>query len=205
SNLGYLHLNHDGPGKAEKYFEQACEVVEKLVADYPNAPSYQHTLGGNLSNLAGALDALGKSEQARPLLERAIKCQQEALRLSPGHRSYRHFLWIHVNTLAKVLGHLPVPPEELDKAHRRSMDLARALAADCPDVPEYQAAAGEALTSWADGLRKRGRGEQARSLLEEAIGYQKRALLLNPKHPKYREKVGDNHNLLSIVLASLKK
>jgi serine/threonine protein kinase len=204
-NLASLLRSTGQADKAEEYLQKARLTAEKLAADFPTVPDYQSYLGGALNNLAMLLTSLGKADAARPLLEQAIEHQQAALRLAPKHRRYREYLSNHITNLVVVLGKLEVPDEDVDKVRAEAVALARGLAADYPDVVDYQSGVGVALNNRASALVKRKEWEQARPLLDEAIEFQMKAPQPNPKNTICLEYLRNHYMLLAEVLQSLER
>jgi tetratricopeptide (TPR) repeat protein len=198
-------LTRSEPEKAIGYVNQGIKTAEKLVAEFPSVPDYQCELGGFLNNLAMLNHRLGRYEPARKLLEKAIVHQEEAVRQNPKNRHYRDFLKNHVANLALTLEQLKVPAAELDKVRRRAIELARGMAKDHPEVPDYQGHLGLCLLGWARVLHKRGQSEQALKVLQEALPYQQKALEASPKHPLYLGFVRDHYILWARVLTALKR
>src|SRR5262249_10635632 len=59
------------------------------------------------------------------------------------------------------------------------------LAADLPNVPDYQSGLGVALSAWAQFQSNRGNRAAALDLVDEAIRHQRAALKGNPNNPDY--------------------
>jgi tetratricopeptide (TPR) repeat protein len=89
--------------EAERAYRQAHELQQKLVTDFPDEPEYHSGLGATLNNLAIHLAHRGEQAEARRLLEEAIRHQQAALKIRPGHPVYRQWLRNHCSSLAATL------------------------------------------------------------------------------------------------------
>jgi serine/threonine protein kinase/tetratricopeptide (TPR) repeat protein len=186
ANLGYLGILYRRTNRrddARKMWDQARKLHEKLAGEYPQIAGYQSSFGASLSNWAFLLEDEGKLDEARATLEQAIRRQLIALKANPREPTAREFLGKHYQNLAHILGQLRAPEEE--KVRRQAIEVQKRLAADFPNVLDYQSGAGITLSSWAERLRARGQLEKARRLLGEAIRYQWVALKANPDNPGY--------------------
>jgi serine/threonine-protein kinase len=98
-NLGDL-LRTFEPKEAEEAYEQALAVRERLVTQFPGLPGYQSDLGVTLNNLTLLFRDHRRFDEARPLLERAIDLQRNALEADSHSPTYRRFLRNHYWGLA---------------------------------------------------------------------------------------------------------
>src|SRR5262249_754619 len=87
--------------EAEKLFRQAVMVAERLAERFPTVPEYQSLLGARLNNCAGLLGDVGKVEEGRQFLTRAVRCQRPALQADPTKPKYRTYLPTHSQPLAE--------------------------------------------------------------------------------------------------------
>jgi tetratricopeptide (TPR) repeat protein len=126
-----------------------------------------------LNNLAELLSNSGKPEEARPLLEEAIRHQQAALAANPRHPRYRLFLRNHYAVLAATLLRLGKHDEAAVAAqqlagtreqHWEDLLWARDLLARCAAL----AAQDEKLTAQERVKQAAGHAAQARDLLRQA-------------------------------------
>jgi tetratricopeptide (TPR) repeat protein len=72
-------------------------------------------------------------------------------------------------------------------------------------VADYQSGLGGALNNLALLFRERGELNEARRLLERAIGYEKSALQANPRHPTYRLFLRNHYVALAETFLRLKE
>ena len=89
--------------EAEFLLRQALAIRRALVSDEPESANEQSALGSTLNNLAMVLRKRGAAAEARDLLEEAIRHQQTALKVNPGHPSYVRFLSNHYRVLGDAL------------------------------------------------------------------------------------------------------
>jgi tetratricopeptide (TPR) repeat protein len=206
SNLGLFLADTGRLAEAEKCLKEARTAAERLAADFPTVPDYGSSAGAALSNLATLYIRLGtleKLQSARTLLEKAIEYQEAAARLNPKQRNYRKFLGNHLINLTIVLRQLDAAPAEIDRVCKKSVDLARGLAHDYPDIPDFQDAAASALGVWSDVLAARGQWDQTRQLLQEAVKFQQKALGSYPNNPAFLLHLLSDYQLLTQALEKL--
>jgi hypothetical protein len=122
---------------AERAHRQAIEYKQQLVADFPAVAMYRGDLGGSLHNFALLLQDQGKIEEARQLLEQAIKHQRAALTANPRSPIYLQFLRNHYGSLAETYKGQPRFAER-EKTCRQNVAVLEALMADRPNLPMAQ-------------------------------------------------------------------
>jgi serine/threonine protein kinase/Flp pilus assembly protein TadD len=189
---------------AESAHRKAIELEKELVAEFPYRVEYQSNLGGSLHNFALMLEAQGKLEKARRLLEEAIALQQTAYKANPRLRQPLQYLRNHYGNLADILTKLQAPAAEIDQAYRELIELNKRMAADAPEAVVLQVEVGNASFNFAKTLYDRGELEPARPLLEEAIQYHQRALRSAPRSRAYRQYLANDNVLLGEVLRQRK-
>jgi tetratricopeptide (TPR) repeat protein len=178
-SLGIILQAGQRPAEAEKEYQRALAVQQKLADQSPAVPEYQSDLGATLNNLA--LIFMNRSElgPARQRLEEAIRRQRAALKVDPQHRMYRSHLHRHLWNLVDVL----LRTGEYDPAARTALELPQLF----PDiVKEYywvaetlvrcsaQVEKDAKLTTAERRQRAQTYGDQAVTLLRTAVqkGYQ---------------------------------
>jgi tetratricopeptide (TPR) repeat protein len=93
--------------------------------------------------------------------------------------------------------------KEAEAAYRDALAVQEKLAADFPNVPDYQNDVGNTLDEMAELARRRKDYHTARRLLEEAQPHLQKALDANPRHPFYREVYSDTRRVLAATLLEL--
>src|SRR5262249_6852521 len=94
-------------------------------------------------------------------------------------------------------------PQEAEAAYRQARQLFEKLVAENPAVPDYRHYLGAVLNNLASYPRDRGELAEARQMVEQAIDYQRAALKSNPRHPRYRELLGNHNGTLTEFLVQL--
>ena len=99
--------------------------LEKLVTEAPKAIDYQSHISIVLELQAKCLDQSNEPILAKVALEKAVKHQREAVRLSKNGRSYRELLGAHLIELAK----LNLKLSEYKEAAANALDVPNAVPA----------------------------------------------------------------------------
>jgi tetratricopeptide (TPR) repeat protein len=134
NNLGLIFKSAGRHQAAEIEFREAVALFVALAKGHADAPDYRSALGGVLNNLARVVMSQRGAAEAQPLIEQAIRCQQEALKRNPRHPTYLSYLQLHYQTLAQAQIQLG--------QHRTAAQTAAEFSRVFPDRPEgpYQAA-----------------------------------------------------------------
>src|SRR5262249_50481612 len=155
--------------EAESLLTQAVPAGRSLVAEFPGDARYRQSLGGALSNLAHCALDRADPAPAVPLLEEAVRHQEEAVRLAPRNRTRRLFLRHHHATLAsRALPALGRQPEALDAA-RKGLAIAERLRSDFPNEPHYEGVLADAYNDLGEVLLAGGRAANAEEALCKAL------------------------------------
>ncbi len=173
-DIGAIQQQRGQAAEAAKAFQQARELREALVADYPAVVEFTIRLGNTLQSQAELALARGDLREARALLERAIGLQRAALKRVPKDPMVPGFLAEHYRTLAEALLR--------GGDHAAAAQAAADLAGVAPERPDgsYQAACllGRCVRALpkdqtlADAKRQeltQSYGDQAARLLREAV------------------------------------
>jgi len=160
--------------EAEQHARQGADLLEKLVADFPNRVDYRSHLANALENLATVNLDQGELTQARELLVTAARHQQVVLKSSSEHPEYREYITNHYKKLFPVLfkqGRHQQAAEEAEAFARtlpdRSCDayVGVRVLARCAKLAEKDTALAPAER---EAVARRYRG-RAREFYEEAI------------------------------------
>jgi tetratricopeptide (TPR) repeat protein/tRNA A-37 threonylcarbamoyl transferase component Bud32 len=87
---------------AQRAYEQAADVLTRLVKDYPNVPEYAGDLGMTYGNLGWLLTEWQKWPEARIAVEQAIGLLQKAVQPAPANPAYQNALRNQYQTLAET-------------------------------------------------------------------------------------------------------
>ncbi|WP_435009259.1 protein kinase domain-containing protein [Tundrisphaera lichenicola] len=193
NNLAILLSRAGQVDDAGPLYDQARTGLDSLSADFPSVPDYRREEAMTLNNL-GLLREVKPAEGELPLdLFRRALDDQRRLALDfpevPDHRQKLAITCIHLGDLLRTS-----EPAEADAFLQEAVSLTSKLAAEHPEVPEYQAALGRASTERALMLRGLNRGDEAANLLISAIRSLELAREGNPREATYDRFLVEAHN-----------
>ena len=186
---------------ASRIRSAGIEILEELVREFPNVPDYQCELGEML---------LTTSPSQRDLASVALRSEQLqeatglARQLAEDHPLIPRYRALLARTIKSQAGQLEKSNASLaNHLYEESVALYRDLAADFADVPSYQMFLAMALQDHAENLCQLGRQVDSRSILEEAIRYQKAYLSLRPENHFGRSTLARQYSVLAKTLEEL--
>ncbi len=146
----------------------AAEILEELVADFPDVPDYRCELSEMLTITAQKSDS--DLTQRRYQIHRAV---QLAGYLNRDFRSIpRYQVALAKSLTAEATLLRDSQPQRASSDHQRAADLLRELCDRFPDVPAYRAFIAAALKEQAMTLQRLDQAEESICVLEEAIAQQ---------------------------------
>jgi tetratricopeptide (TPR) repeat protein len=187
NSLGMALYRSGRLADGEPLLQRCLPLIRGLATEFPKDYRYHHLLGGVLNNLAVlALELRNDAAEALRYLEDAITHQEEAVKLSPRSTEGRLFLRNHYATLATgpltILKQFP----EAVAAARKGLTTAERLAADFPNVPEYQMTLADAYWVLGRTLLRSGQSTEAEEVLGRALPILERQLGANPRRAAKR-------------------
>lgn len=176
---GYARLPTDRHrrGWNRRARDQAIEILEQMVEEFPAVPDYQCELSENLLTGLPSLDANQRSQR----IDRALKIAQSLFRQHPSIPRYRM-------ALANALQQSSQSAADNDAAAAdqmaaESLRLYRVLIQESPTTPAYRILLAMGLQTQANMLHRRGQSEDAAELIDEAIHHQQQYVRLRPQNP----------------------
>ena len=187
-------------GEAQKILGHAREVLERLVADFPNEPRYQSLFGGILND--SGVVALDQKEftAARALFQQADAHQRAALKVDKQNARYRSFLRNHQEMLAITLVAFG-QRDEAEKVLRECISIGKSLVSDFPLVPHYRddlAGTYGNLGMLLNGMGPDRRDEAAR-VFDQAVKLFECLAAEYPSVPIYRFNLANTRNNLGFL------
>jgi serine/threonine protein kinase/tetratricopeptide (TPR) repeat protein len=201
-NVGALLRKTGQLPEAELAYRRVLEVCEKLAAEFPRVPQYRRDLVLCLNNLGALLHEANRPGEAERALRRALDVQRDLAAAPSATPEDR----IHVATgyynLAIQLEQSE-QDQEAEAAYRQARELFERLVADFPAAPDARSILGAVLNNLSKYPGSRGELAEARLLAEQAIEHQGLALKSNPRHPVYRQYLGNHYRTLAGILVLL--
>jgi tetratricopeptide (TPR) repeat protein len=191
--LGFALAKRGQRQEAEKHLRQAVHLYDQLPAGYFVQPYSWLTRSVVLHNLALCVGERGDLTGALELVERAILCQQAALKPDSRDPHYRqqlldclnHYLfWTEKLTQRKEYG-------EAEKASRRLAVLAEQVADGFPGLPDARSYQPRALLQLGEVMINQGQPQEAEQACRAAILILRTKLVEPyPANPEYQSLLG---------------
>jgi serine/threonine protein kinase/uncharacterized protein HemY len=205
--------------RAEPAYTEAVRLLTRLAEDFRSHSEYRAALALCHHNLGGLLAQVKRHEEAEGALRRAVALREQLVQEAPGPSQPRYDLAASATALGRVL-HSRGRPQGAQEQYRLALGLLEGLVGQptkdgedsrkaeaghafggAPVARVQQDAASLNLLAatqghLADLHSSGGQLAQTRQLLQRAIGHQRRALKLRPRHPVYQK-------YLAVQLASL--
>jgi serine/threonine-protein kinase len=215
SNLAGTVLTTQGAAQAIPVYRDALALLKQLADDFPSVPDYQseravvafnlglvltHEAQHRLKETQDSKAATLLFGQAEEQFNDALAVYQRLIRPErfPHRPDYKQRLAEAEGRLGMLLFETG-RPREAEPHLRAAVKTLEDLAAQYPQVPEYQSDLGTALRNLATGVHSTNRAE-AQRLLERAIHSLQGAYLSNARNPDYRTFLLDAYTALEVVL-----
>jgi serine/threonine protein kinase/tetratricopeptide (TPR) repeat protein len=141
NHLGGHYRDSQQDAKSFEAYDKSLQLYSHLAERFPAVPTYVSEFGATLSNLAMLRLNQNNLDEAQQLLQRAIECQQSALRMNPHNTFYHTNLSNHYAILMDV--------NVRKGEHRAASDFAARLAAQRLENAEDAYDAGRGLAQCA--------------------------------------------------------
>ncbi len=190
----------DNMGASIGAFQQAIQILERLVGDYPDVAERQAQLAGVHHDLGYRLYATGRYEEARAAYQRGIDIRERLILDHPDHAGYRREQADNFANLGILLAGMG-RTTEARAAYQREIELRERLLGDQPGVASLQAGLAQARRRLVS-LRSDGEDQAA---LAEAFGREietyERLVRDAPDNEYYGTVLANAHQGLGSVLA----
>lgn len=182
----------------------ALTLQEKLVAEFPGAPSYRKDLSETHINLANCLVAIQQEDDAAKHLRLAQTIREKLVADFPNVPNHRA-------ELARIHSHLGVLLENSGKFtdaethHRQGLALLEKLVADVPNMPEFRRQLAHGHNNFGKLLISLDQGNEAEDHYHRALTVQEQFVKENPAVGAYRVEFGVSCANFGLVLCSAGK
>ena len=184
----------------------AIAILEKLEAEFPEEPSYQHELADSYRRRAYTLRSYPKladrpGEDADWAYGQAISRHEKLAAQFPEESRYKHALTKDYHSFSYHL-RMSRRYEEAAKVYDKSTALYGELLKVGPNSVEYRLGlaghqANLGVAGWVDG-----RFKEAEGALREAVTLGRQLVADSPQDPRYRQRLGSSQYFLGQVLRS---
>jgi serine/threonine protein kinase/WD40 repeat protein/Flp pilus assembly protein TadD len=138
NELAVAASNKKDLAAALKYHQQAFDLREVLVRDFPDDSRYLAQLGATVNNLAVLLDSQGKSEDALTMFERAAEYTAQAYERAPHSILWGRWLCTQLQNVASNQAALGKQDESLH-TYQRLVTVSRKRAFENPAIGSLRA------------------------------------------------------------------
>jgi eukaryotic-like serine/threonine-protein kinase len=193
SNLAFSHNNvgaiQHGVGQVQPAlasYRKALEIRERLAKEAPSVTRFQRDLAASYLNVGMIESQFGHADQALESYRRSLEIDERLARENPTVTELRtNLAKVHdsIALLQDATGH----PDDALESNARALEVQETLACEHPETPEFAHLLGAILSNMAWIELRRKRYAEARTKLEAAIVWQRKAVSANPRHPRYRQ------------------
>jgi serine/threonine protein kinase len=196
--LGKIYAQLGRGNEAEQAFREGVTLNQKLTADFPNKPIYQHELARGYHEL-GALLRAKQPKDAEEYFYRALRLQKKLVAESPDRPEYQSSLGGDYNGLGLSLVQTGQRPDA-EKAFRAAIAPLKKLVADDPSVVQYQSDLAICNNNLANLLAETNRPRDAEKLWRENLDLWKQLAERDPSVPDHRSKLALTCSNLGLFL-----
>ena len=187
---------------ARTAYEQARDIEQKLVEQFPTVPKYQFDLAYVHLNLGNLLNGLGETTAARTAHEQSRDIGQKLVEQFPAVPEYQYNLAAshqNLGNLLRDLGETTAARTTMEQAR----DIKQKLVQQFPTVPIYQM--NLAISQNGLGLLLQVLGETTAALtaFEQARDVQQKLVEQFPAVPEYQRGLLTSHHNLATLLFGL--
>ncbi len=187
---------------ARTAYEQARDIEQKLVEQFPTVPKYQFDLAYVHLNLGNLLNGLGETTAARTAHEQSRDIVQKLVEQFPAVPEYQYNLAAshqNLGNLLRDLGETTAARTTMEQAR----DIKQKLVQQFPTVPIYQM--NLAISQNGLGLLLQVLGETTAALtaFEQARDVQQKLVEQFPAVPEYQRGLLTSHHNLATLLFGL--
>jgi serine/threonine-protein kinase len=177
-------------------YEEAIELLKKLVARFPN---YRQNLAACHNNLASLFRDLGRLPDAESAFRQALTIEAKLAAESPSLPQYRQTVARCHNNLGRILADQNRCPEA-EAEYRHALAIQEELAARFPGSAVYRLEWARSLNNLGGLLKQLGKRPEAEAALRRAIGIQEQIVAESPGETLYRHELALSYHNLGLLL-----
>jgi eukaryotic-like serine/threonine-protein kinase len=202
NNLGLLLMQRGEFREAERFYDKALRIWDRLVRDSPSVALIHRELGVCSFNRAQLLAQMGRPREAERAARRALACLRPLTDQLPRIPAFWQDLGGANNALMNA--HRAAGRRgEAARAARQAVAIDERLTAEFPDVPEYRFLLAGNHVNLAINLEEADRQVEAETLLRRAIASLEKLASDFPEMPRYRDHLGGTLRNLGNLLRDL--
>ncbi len=198
-NIGNALSSLGQPAESLAAHEAAHAIHQALVAAHPSTTEFQTYLARNHALLGTRLAEAGRRDEALASFEAAVAIHRRLVDANPTVAELQNHLAKNYSEIGDFRLEAGQNAEAL-AAYAQARPIRETLVREHPETPDFASSLGALLNNSALAELEDDRPEAARTRLQQAIAWQRKALAINPQDPTYREFLA-NH-LRSLIRAA---
>jgi serine/threonine-protein kinase len=200
--VGYIEFTLARTDEARHAYEQARDLLVRLVKARPETFWYQHNLALVHNDMGYLLERVGRRAEAFQEYQQAQALQAKLVKAYPQVAEYQRTLAATHTNRGNVLLALG-KAEEAAQAYEQSHHLHAKLVQAHPDVPEYQNALARTHNNRGWLLASRGRRAEALREYQQGQDLQAKLVKAHPEVPEYQNALAVTHTNRGNLLLTL--
>jgi serine/threonine-protein kinase len=137
NNIGLLKAKTGRPDEAQRWYQKALTIREKLANDKPSVTEFQEDLAASYFNLGILKAATGKPAEARDWYQKALAIREKLAQANPAVTEFQNNLAASYNNIGVLEAATGRPTEALGR-HQQALVIREKLAQANPAVTEFQ-------------------------------------------------------------------
>jgi serine/threonine-protein kinase len=182
-------------------YEEAIQLLNKLVAEFP---TYRQRLANCQNNLASLLRDLGKLPDAESAFRQALTNQAKLAAESPSSPQYREALARCHNNLGRILADQSKRPEA-EAEYRQALAIQQKLVYEFPAETQYRLELARTLNNLGGLLAELRKLPEAEAVIRQALRIQEQLVTEFPAEAQYRHELALSQRNLGLLFALLAK
>jgi serine/threonine protein kinase len=179
--------------EAEKVFDQALSIYQRLAADFPTRPEYRQYLAKSHNSRGYLRSVTGRLQEAEQDYDQALSIHKRLAADFPSRPDFRQDLaGSHGNrgNLLRATGRL----KEAEQDYGQALSIHKRLAADFPSRPEFRQELAKSHNNRGNLLIVTGRPGEAEKDYDQAVSIHKRLAADFLSRPDFRQELARSHD-----------
>ena len=186
NSIGELQQRIGHRPEAVASYTRAMEILERLTRETPTLQKRQSDLAAVHNNIGFLMMEMGKPTEAISSYTRGIEIQRQIVRENPDNPHSQSLLAVFHLNIGGAQSRTG-QPAEATASYMQAREIQERLVEKHPESLDFASHLGGTLNNIASLDLDAKRFTEARDTLLQAIKWQRRALVVNERNPKYRQ------------------